>query len=147
MIPGCLLGKHCWAEAAVIKASYVRTLWGIGLLQWSILGRKLWLFHDFHLHGLLWDETLACQLQENLIARRTGRDFSTTVNCTAERFCMLLPEKMSISISTTDLMIDLKFSKIDATLITLKLPKKIFFSRKPKRFLFYFCELEIWMIF
>lgn len=47
---------------------------------------------------------------------------------------MLLPEKMSIFINTIDLMIDLKFSKIDATLITLKLPKKIFFSRKSKRF-------------
>ena len=51
---------------------------------------------------------------------------------------MLLPEKMSIFINTIDLMIDLKFSKRDAILITLKLPKKIFFSRKSKRFFILF---------
>lgn len=61
---------------------------------------------------------------------------------------MLLPEKMSIFINTIDLMSDLKFSKTDAALITLKLPKKTFFSRKSKRFFkFYFFELQIWMIF
>ena len=47
-------------------------------------------------------------------------------------FVCLLPKKMSIFINTVDFIIDLKFSKRDATLITLKLPKKIFFSRKPK---------------
>lgn len=55
---------------------------------------------------------------------------------------MLLPKKMSIFINTIDLMRDLKFSKTDAALITLKLHKKIVFSRKSKRF-FYFCKLEI----
>lgn len=45
---------------------------------------------------------------------------------------MLLPKKMSIFINTMDLMSDLKFSRRDASLITLKLPKKIFFSRKSK---------------
>ena len=73
-------------------------------------------------------------LQENLTARRNGRNFSTTVNCAAERFCMLLPKKMSIFINTVDFIIDLKFTKRDATVITLKLPKKIFFPRKSKWF-------------
>lgn len=43
---------------------------------------------------------------------------------------MLLPKKMSIFINIIDLMSGLKFSKGDVTLITLKLPKKMFFSRK-----------------
>lgn len=64
-------------------------------------------------------------------------DFPITVNCTAERFYMLLPKKMSIFINTIDLMSDLKFSKTDAALITSKLPKKIFFSRKSKRFVIF----------
>ena len=84
-------------------------------------------------------------LQENLTARRNGRNFPTTVNCAAERFCMLLPKKMNIFINTVDLIINLKFSKREATLITLKPPKKVFFSRKPKWFFVLFL-LEIWMI-
>ena len=47
---------------------------------------------------------------------------------------MLLPKKMSIFINTVDFIIDLKFTKRDATVITLKLPKKIFFPRKSKWF-------------
>lgn len=62
-------------------------------------------------------------------------------------FALLLPKKMSVFVNTMDLMSDLKFSKRDAILITLKLPKKVFFSRESKICHFILGELEIWVIF
>lgn len=62
-------------------------------------------------------------------------------------FVLLLPKKMSVFINTMDLMSDLKFSKRYAILIPLKLPKKVFFSRKSKICHFILGELEIWVIF